>query len=89
MNLAEPPAKVQALSRGLAKRGNEVTVLTADWGVEERSAGPLQAIASQRSPFGWVGEDHGVKAIFLPTWLRYRATSWNPAIDRYLRARLG
>jgi len=83
-----PPAKVQALSRGLAKRGNEVTVLTADWGVEERGAGTPQANSFQRSPFGWATEDHGVKAIYLPTWLRYRATSWNPAIDRFLRVRL-
>ena len=83
-----PPAKVQALSRGLAKRGNEVTVLTADWGAEKRIAGTPQAIAFQRSPFGWTSEDHGVKAIYLPTWLRYRATSWNPAIGRFLRARL-
>jgi glycosyltransferase involved in cell wall biosynthesis len=83
-----PPAKVQALSRGLANRGNEVTVLTADWGVEERAAGALQASAFQRSPFGWAAEDHGVKAIYLPTWVSYRATSWNPAIDRYLRAHL-
>lgn len=83
-----PPAKVQALSRGLVNRGNEVTVLTADWGVEERTAGTPQASAFQRSPFGWAAEDHGVKTIYLPTWFRYRATSWNPAIDRYLRARL-
>jgi glycosyltransferase involved in cell wall biosynthesis len=83
-----PPAKVQALSRGLVNRGNKVTVLTADWGVEERTAGTAQASAFQRSPFGWAAEDHGVKAIYLPTWVRYRATSWNPAIDRYLRARL-
>ena len=37
-----PPAKVEALSRGLAQRGNEVTVLTADWGVEKRVVGTAQ-----------------------------------------------
>ena len=83
-----PPAKVEALSRGLAKRGNEVAVLTADWGVEKRISGTSQAGAFKQSAFGWVGEDRGVKAIYLPTWLRYRATSWNPAIGKFLRARL-
>ena len=83
-----PPAKVEALSHGLAKRGNEVTVLTADWGVEKRISGTPRAGAFKRSAFGWVGEDRGVEAIYLPTWLRYRATSWNPGIGRFLRARL-
>jgi len=32
---------------------------------------------------------NGVKAIYLPNWLHYRAASWNPALPRYLRARLG
>jgi glycosyltransferase involved in cell wall biosynthesis len=83
-----PPAKVEALSRGLAERGNEVTVLTADWGVEKRIAGTAQESSFKRSPFGWAGEDRRVKALYLPTWLRYRATSWNPAIGRFLNARL-
>src|SRR5262249_35289249 len=82
-----PPAKVEALSRGLASRGNEVTVLTADWGIEKRIAGTAGEKHFERSAFGWVGERHGVKATYLPTWLRYRATSWNPAVGRFLRAR--
>jgi glycosyltransferase involved in cell wall biosynthesis len=83
-----PPAKVEALSRGLAKRGNLVTVLTADWGIEERTAKTPQARSFQPSPFGWAADDGGVKAVYLPTWIYYRATSWNPAAGRYLRARL-
>jgi glycosyltransferase involved in cell wall biosynthesis len=83
-----PPAKVEALSRGLADRGNEVTVLTADWGVEKRIRGTAREKTFHMSPFGWVGEERGVKAIYLPTWLRYRATSWNPAIRRFLREKL-
>ena len=83
-----PPAKVEALSRGLAALGHEVTVLTADWGVERRVTGTAEEKMYKRSPFGWAGEDRGVKAIYLPTWLRYRATSWNPAIGRFLSARL-
>jgi glycosyltransferase involved in cell wall biosynthesis len=29
-----------------------------------------------------------VQSIYLPTWFRYRALSWNPALNRFLRARL-
>src|SRR4029077_559064 len=39
-------------------------------------------------PFGWRCEENGVQTIYLPTWLRYRALSWNPAVNRFLRARL-
>ncbi len=83
-----PPAKVEALSRGLAQRGNEVTVLSVDWGVERRIADSTGEGKFKRSAFGWEGVDRGVRAVFLPTWLRYRATSWNPAIGRFLTARL-
>jgi glycosyltransferase involved in cell wall biosynthesis len=83
-----PPAKVEALSRGLAERGNEVTVLTADWGLERRIAGTAREKMFTPSEFGWEGEDRGVRAIYLATWLRYRATSWNPGIGRFLKARL-
>src|SRR5258706_14349655 len=84
-----PPAKVEALSRGLAERGHDVTVLTADWGVERRIAGTDGKKKFSRSPFGWAGKDRGVKSIHLPTWLRYRATSWNPGIGKFLRAQIG
>jgi len=30
-----------------------------------------------------------VKAVYAPTWLRYRATSWNPGIGKFLRERIG
>src|SRR5262249_53074246 len=81
-----PPVKVRALSKGLAKRGHSVTVLTPDWGIEKRTeaGGPT----AERSPFGWRREEDGVTAIYLPTWLRRRALSWNPAVKRYCRARL-
>src|SRR5579864_150239 len=86
-----PPVKVQALSEGLARRGHRVTVLTADWGLEER----LQDLPAEKgrseaseSPFGKRREENGVEAIYLPTWLRYRTTSWNPAVKNYCRARL-
>ena len=83
-----PPVKVRALARGLARRGHAVTVLTADWGFEERLRG-AQAQGVDRCPFGWRHVDEGVTAIYLPTWLRFRASTWNPAVKRFCRARLG
>ena len=82
-----PPVKVRALSEGLGARGHCVTVLTADWGVEKRLA-ELRAAPAERCPFGWRRNTRGVTAIYLPTWLHYRATSWNPAVKRFCRARL-
>ena len=81
-----PPVKVEALAKGLRKRGHRVTVLTADWGLEARL--PPGAGSLRRSPFGWAHEDDGVEALYLPTWLRYRSLTWNPAAAGYARARL-
>jgi len=83
-----PPEKVRALSEGLVQLGNEVTVLTADWGVERRLTEFPGEPPAENSPFGKKRELHGVKAIYLPNWLHFRAASWNPALPRYLRARL-
>jgi glycosyltransferase involved in cell wall biosynthesis len=83
-----PPVKVRALSEGLAKRGHQVTVLTADWGLEKRLQTQEEKITAERSPFGWRRDENGVQAIYLPTWMRYRTVSWNPAVKRYCRARL-
>jgi len=83
-----PPVKVRALAEGLARRGHTVGVLTADWGFEKRMQSQEEKISAERSPFGWRGTENGVQAIYLPTWLRFRAVSWNPAVKRYCRARL-
>lgn len=83
-----PPVKVRALSRELARRGHQVTVLTADWKLEERFSGGEAPAGTTRSPFGWRQDEDGVQAIYLPTWLCYRALSWNPAVKRFARARL-
>ena len=80
--------KVRALSEGLARRGHQVTVLTADWGLEKRLQAQEEKITAERSPFGWRRNENGVQAIYVPTWLRYRTVSWNPAVKRYCRARL-
>ena len=83
-----PPVKVRALSEGLARRGHQVTVLTADWGLEKRLQAQEEKITAERSPFGWRRNENGVQSIYLPTWMRYRTVSWNPAVKRYCRARL-
>ena len=83
-----PPVKVRALSEGLGRRGHQVTVLTADWGLEKKMQTQEGKITAERSPFGWRREENGVQTIYLPTWMRYRTVSWNPAVKRYCRARL-
>ena len=83
-----PPEKVRSLSQGLARRGHQVTVLTADWGLEKRKRALDGKITAERCPFGWRLRENDIQAIYLPTWLRYRALSWNPAVRRYCRARL-
>ena len=83
-----PPVKVEALAKGLVERGHSVTVLTVDWGFEQRREAEAEGVGSRRSPFGWSREANGVQSVYLPTWFRYRALGWNPAVGRYCRARL-
>jgi glycosyltransferase involved in cell wall biosynthesis len=83
-----PPVKVKALAEGLAQKGHTVTVLTSDWGLDKRLAEFPSEISAQPNPFGRKREINGVTAIYLPNWFHYRAASWNPALPRYLRARL-
>lgn len=83
-----PPVKVRALAEGLAARGHQVTVLTSDWGLQECLSKLPQEPSAAPGPFGYKREVHGVTTIFLPQWFHYRAVTWNPALGRYLRARL-
>ena len=82
-----PPVKVRALAQGLAGLGHEVTVLTADWGVEARLS-LEEASGAEKSPSGWTRKENGVTAIYLPTLLRYRSLTWNPAVRGFCRERL-
>lgn len=83
-----PPVKVEALATGLAARGHQVTVLTADWGLESRLTQQRETVPARRSSFGWTREVQGVQSVYLPTWVRYRALSWNPAVRQFCEARL-
>lgn len=82
-----PPVKVRALAQGLARHGHLVTVLTADWGLEARTSA-AETAGAERSPFGWTQLVNRVTAVYLPTWLRYRSVTWNPAVKRFCRTRL-
>ena len=83
-----PPVKVEALANGLAQRGHSVTVLTADWGYAKRKEADSDGVSSRPSRFGGTRKANGIESIYLPTWFRYRALSWNPAVTRYCRERL-
>src|SRR5208337_4663710 len=83
-----PPVKVRALAEGLAARGQAVTVLTADWGLDRRLQQLPNEPHAEHYAFGRKRKTGGVTAIYLGNWLHYRAASWNPALTRFLRARL-
>src|SRR5207302_563348 len=73
----------------LVPHGDPIHLATC---IEALLADPAHAqeetITAERSPFGWWRNENGVQAIYVPTWLRYRRVSWNPAVKRYCRARL-
>lgn len=83
-----PPVKVRALAEGLARKGHQVTVLTADWGLEKRTTDTEEKNTAEWTSFGWRRQENNVETIYLPTWLHYRQVSWNPAVRRYCRAQL-
>jgi glycosyltransferase involved in cell wall biosynthesis len=84
-----PPVKVGALSEGLARRGHEVTVLTVDWGLARHALQSLQHGSEQTCSTGIARVQNGVRAIYLPIFLKYRALSWNPSVKRFCRENLG
>jgi len=81
-----PVTKVRALARGLAERGHQITVLTADLGLGDRRD---DGFSVQRSAWGWRFLEGGVEAIYLPTVAHYRALTINPRVVRFCRGCLG
>ncbi len=78
-----PVVKVRALARGLAKRGQQVTVLTADLGVgTERNSD----VKFNRCKWGWCAREDGVETIYLSTVAHYRALTLNPRVVAFCRA---
>ncbi len=79
------PFKVLTISRKLAERGHDVTVLTADLGHSEWSAftAPPQKVDGT-----WRIKYENVDTIYLPTLFRYRALTLNPRVIRFSGASL-
>src|SRR5580698_9989489 len=80
-----PVVKVRALARGLSAFGHQITVVTADLGLEKYFAGGLKA---DRTPFGWRYQEDGIDAIYLPTLAHYRDITLNPNVIGFARASL-
>jgi glycosyltransferase involved in cell wall biosynthesis len=78
-----PVVKVRALARGLAKRGQQITVLTADLGFGKNYASDVKI---QRCQWGWQAQEDGVETIYLPTVAHYRALTLNPRVVAFCRA---
>jgi len=81
-----PTVKVRALARGLAARGHQVTVLTADLGLDQETVRRLGAVQHK---WGWSAVEDGVEAIYLRVLGRYRAFTWNPGALRWCRRNIG
>jgi glycosyltransferase involved in cell wall biosynthesis len=77
-----PVFKVRSLARGLARRGHEVTVLTADLGFGSRSGFDMKI---EPCPWGWRAEQGQVETIYLPTLGHYRALTLNPRVIGFCR----
>jgi glycosyltransferase involved in cell wall biosynthesis len=80
-----PVVKVRSLAKALAKRGHQVTVLTADLGLRSMNGFGAKV---DRCKWGWRWEDEGVEAIYLPTRAHYRASTLNPGVVGYCGASL-
>src|SRR5208282_3878836 len=80
-----PVVKVRALARGMAHRGHQVTVLTADLGFAKSNG---FGMAVERGRWGWRAEEDGVEAIYLSTMGRYRALTLNPHVIGFCGASL-
>jgi glycosyltransferase involved in cell wall biosynthesis len=80
-----PIVKVRSLAKGLAKRGHQVTVLTADLGLGDVNGFSEKV---ERCKWGWRWEDEGVEAIYLPTRGHYRAFTLNSGIVEFCTASL-
>lgn len=80
-----PVVKVRALAKALAKRGNSVTVLTADWGLPSRNNDGLRLESCE---WGWRTSENGVETVYLSSLTHYRALTLNPRVIRFSRSSL-
>jgi glycosyltransferase involved in cell wall biosynthesis len=87
MDRGGPAVKVRAMARGLARRGNPITVLTVDLGLENLQTAPGRD-GLQRGHWGWTSEQDSAEAIYLPSHTIYRGVTWNSGASNFCRARL-
>jgi glycosyltransferase involved in cell wall biosynthesis len=80
-----PVVKVRALARALAHRGHQITVLTADWGLNSRNG---HGLALESCEWGWRACEQGVETVYLSSIARYRALTLNPRVIRFCGASL-
>lgn len=80
-----PAVKVRAIALGLAEIGNSVGVLTNDWGF---APSIVPGVTTAKDGWGWRMEERGVSCTFLPSVLRYRNLSFNPAVLSFCRRTL-
>lgn len=81
-----PVFKVRALARNLARRGHQISVLTADLGLQGHSWDNFHI---EDCEWGWRAEEDGVEAIYLPTLGHYRALTINPRLLKFCGDSLG
>ena len=80
-----PVFKIRALARGLVRNGHEVTVVTADLGLERNK---FFGMPFERCRWGWKTTIDEVEVIYLPTVASYRALTINPNLWRFGSARV-
>jgi glycosyltransferase involved in cell wall biosynthesis len=80
-----PVVKVRALATELARRGHEVTVVTSDLGMERSKEARNIAKVSR---WGWEGRPDGIETLYLRSFGRYRALTFNPDVVAFCRERL-
>jgi glycosyltransferase involved in cell wall biosynthesis len=78
-----PVVKVRALATGLAQRGHDVTVLTADLGIDAYRA---RGEHFERCEWGWQAKENGVETIYLRTLGKYRALTLNRGVGGFCEA---
>lgn len=77
-----PVVKVRALAHGLALRGHQVTVLTADLGLG-KPKGPEMPFEACK--WGYRAGENGVETVYLSTVAHYRALTFNPNVIGFCR----
>lgn len=76
-------AKVRALGQGLARRGHNITILTADLGFHKPDGFGIDA---KPCKWGWNAEKDGVEIFYLRTFGHYRALTLNPHVIGFCEA---